>query len=72
MLYYVQTGDISTTQYAADHKQAAIKFIKKQDKFGKFTIVSTEKITNENSSSFMFFCTQSLIDECDKGMKLVT
>lgn len=72
MLFYVQTGRISSTQHASSHKEAAIKFIKKQKQFGKFTIVSLEKITEENSSSFMFFCTQTILEECDKGMKLVS
>jgi hypothetical protein len=71
MLFYVQTAEVSSTQIAKSHKEAAIKFIKKQRQFGKFTIVSSEKIVMENSSSFMFFCTQNLLQECDKGMKVI-
>lgn len=71
MLFYVQTGNISTTQIAQNHKEAALAFLKKQKEFGRFTIVSLKEIIEENSSVHMFFCTKTLLEECDKQMKIV-
>jgi hypothetical protein len=72
MIYYVQTGSVATTQQANSHKQAAIRVVKKHKEIGKFIIVGTEEIKNDESSkSQMFFSTESLLDECKCCMRLV-
>lgn len=72
MIYYVQTGSVATTQLASSHKQAAMRVIRKHKEIGKFIIVGTEEIKNDESSkSQMFFSTESLLDDCKCCLKFV-
>jgi hypothetical protein len=72
MLYYVQTGSINVTLLAHSHKQAAMRVVRKEKDLGKFVIVGLEEISEDNSSSQMFFHTDSLMSESDECLlKLV-
>lgn len=72
MLFYVQSGSINVTMPAHSHKQAAMRVVRKEKNLGKFVIVGLEEIKEENSTSQMFFHTESLINENDKClMKIV-
>jgi len=72
MLYHVQTGSVVTTQNASSHKQAAMRVVRKHKEIGKFIIVGTEEIKDDESSkSQMFFHTESLLDECKSSMKFI-
>jgi hypothetical protein len=74
MLFYIKCGNLDTCQYAACHKQAAIDFIKENEEceFGKFVLVGLEEISEDSDCGrMMFFSTDALILERDRGMRLV-
>ena len=63
MLYYVQTGDISTSTMADSPRQAAIQAIKYSEEMpGVCVIVSKEEILKEYSDSHFYFFTDSIMD----------
>lgn len=64
MLYYVRTGDISISTKANSPKEAAIFAIKHSEETpGVCVIVSEDKIIEEQSDSYTYFFTDSIIDE---------
>jgi len=72
MIYYLKSGEISTTKQAHSHKQAAMRLLsERESEIGRYIIVDNKKIEDSSLMTQMFFSTQALIDERDCRMKLV-
>ncbi len=68
MLYYVKSGDISSSVFAKTHKQAAIKTINSsRDCPGVFVVVNEKEIIDKNMESNVYFCTDDIV----RKMRLV-
>lgn len=65
MLYFVQTGDISTSMTAASPRQAAIQAIRKSNESpGQCVIVSDREIVEDDPEGHFYFFTESIMEEC--------
>lgn len=73
MLYYVKTGDISTSLNADNPRQAAARIISSSDRsnLGICTIVCDKKINEKTTDDHIFFLTDSILDDCN-FMRLVS
>lgn len=66
MLYYLITGNISSSTYAKNHKHAAQLLCKNENEsdIGRYIIVDTKKINYKDiDQSAMFFSTDLIIEE---------
>ena len=73
MLYYVKTGVVSVRLEANSPKHAAIQTVSINDfsDLGICTIVSENKISEDNSNEHTFFLTENILSECTL-MRLVS
>lgn len=70
MLYYVQSGDINTSSVASTPRQAALDAMRRSSRYGECIVVSEEEIGDDQSDSYIYFLTESLMEE-HLGMRLV-
>lgn len=71
MLYYVRTGDIDTSMFAENPRQAAVESIRRSGmEPGACVIVSENVIGERGSDDCNYFLTDSLMEEC-MGLRLV-
>lgn len=63
MLYYIQSGDIDTSTFAKSPREAAVFVVKNFSGYGQCMVVSEEEIFEEQSESYVYFLTESIMEE---------
>lgn len=72
MLYYVRTGDIDTSTFANNPKQAAIQAIKYSEGVpGTCVVVSEKELVSEDVDSHVFFFTESIMKYTAPSFRVV-
>lgn len=70
MLYYIQSGEINTSAVASTPRQAALDALRHSSEYGECVIVSEEEIDGNQSDSYIYFLTESLMED-HLSMRLV-
>ena len=71
MIYHVYSGSCAVMQNASTPKEAALRVAREYENLGEFLVVSEEEINEGSTYSQIFFCTKTLITECNSMMRAI-